>query len=64
MNPEDSPMTQETIERMRLNEQVLAKIAKILKCYPDQVQKELAKMFDRMAQIQAVLAEWEGKAGG
>jgi hypothetical protein len=61
MDPEEPPMTPEMIERLRYNETVIARIAKILKCYPDQVGKEVAKLMDRYNQISAILQEWEGK---
>ena len=64
MNAEDAPVTPEMIERLRFNEAILARIAKILKCYPDQVGKEVAKLMDRYNQIKAVLDEWEGKTDG
>ena len=63
MNPEDQPLTPADIERLRYNNEILARIAKILKCYPDQVGKEVAKLVDRYNQVRMVIEEWEGREG-
>jgi len=55
----DEIATQADIDRMRHNEEFLARIAKVLKCRPEEVGKEIKKLQDRLKQISEIMKDWK-----
>lgn len=55
----EEALSQADIDRMRHNQDILARIAKALKCRPDDVGKEIKKIQDRLAEIGEIMKDWK-----